>query len=77
MSVRKKLYDFAKQTLGNATPEEIAHEQALEQEASLKMAHAKKKWMIDYQTEREKKNQYIRQHVLAQSLDVGKLQKKI
>ena len=56
MSVRKKLFNFAKQTLGNATPEELAHERELEQEASLKMAHAKKKWMIDYQSEREKKS---------------------
>ena len=65
MSVTKKLLNFAKLTLGNASPEQIAHEQALSQEAALKMAHAKKKWMIDYQTEREKKHQYVKQHVLA------------
>lgn len=41
------------------------------------MANAKKKWLIDYQAEREKKNDYIRQNVLAQGLDLTKLMEKL
>ena len=41
------------------------------------MANAKKKWLIDYQQEREKKREYVKQNVIAQNLDVGNLQKKL
>jgi hypothetical protein len=37
------------------------------------MANAKKKWLIDYQQEREKKREYVKQNVIAQNLDVGNL----
>ena len=40
------------------------------------MANAKKKWLIEYQQEREKKREYIRQHVLAEGIDLEKLLKK-
>jgi hypothetical protein len=58
-------------------PVTLDHETTTEKEASLKMAHAKKKWIIDYQLEREKKMQYVQQHVAAQNLDVSALQGKI
>jgi len=41
------------------------------------MANAKKRWLIDYQLEREKKRLYIRQNVVAQGLDESKLLQKI
>lgn len=43
----------------------------------VKVANAKKAWLMDYQEEREKKREYIRQHVTAQGLDEGKLLKKM
>lgn len=41
------------------------------------MANAKKKWLIDYQAEREKKHEYIRQNVKAQGLGIEKLMEKM
>ena len=68
-----KFYNIVKQSMAATSPEDVAHETIMEQEASLKMAQAKKKWILDYQSDREKKNQYVRQHLLAQNLDVGVL----
>ena len=41
------------------------------------MATAKKRWIIDYQTDREKKREYVRQHVLAQGLETSELWNKL
>lgn len=41
------------------------------------MANAKKAWLMDYQEEREKKREYIRQNVTAMGLDESKLLKKM
>lgn len=41
------------------------------------MAHAKKSWLMDYQEEREKKREYIRQNVLAAGLEECHLLKKM
>jgi hypothetical protein len=41
------------------------------------MANAKKAWLLDYQVEREKKREYIKEHVLAQGLDESKLLEKM
>lgn len=38
-----------KQTMSSTSPADIEHETEVEKEASFKMAHAKKKWIIDYQ----------------------------
>ena len=41
------------------------------------MAGAKKRWVIDYQAEREKKREYVRQHVLAQGMETSELWNKL
>lgn len=41
------------------------------------MAAAKKRWVVDYQAEREKKAEYVRQQVIAQGLDVTELTRKL
>tara|TARA_B110000285_G_C15116643_1_gene614492 strand:- start:2215 stop:2460 length:246 start_codon:yes stop_codon:yes gene_type:complete len=75
--MKQKLQDILRTTLTETTPKDIAHEKRVDQESNLKMANAKKKWLIDYQAEREKKNDYIRQNVLAQGLDLTKLMEKL
>ena len=65
MSVTKKFMDIVKFTVGTVPPADFDHETDIEKEASLKMAIAKKKWVLDYQEDRDKKNQYVKQHVLA------------
>ena len=75
--MQQKLKDIVRTTLTETTPRDIAHERRVDQESNLKMANAKKKWLIDYQAEREKKNDYIRQNVLAQGLDISKLMQKL
>lgn len=77
MSVKQKIFEIVKTAVSNVPPEDIVHEHEVDRESALKMAHAKKKWMIDYQVEREKKNLYVKQHLLSQNLDVSLLQKKI
>ena len=41
------------------------------------MANAKKTWLIEYQDDREKKREYIRQKVSAEGLDESKLLTKL
>ena len=41
------------------------------------MANAKKRWLLDYQLDREKKREYIRQHVEAEGLKTSDLMNKI
>ena len=41
------------------------------------MANAKKKWLLDYQADREEKREYIKQYVNAQGLDPSDLYKKM
>ena len=41
------------------------------------MANAKKRWLIEYQAEREKKREYIRENVNAKGLDSSKLLVKL
>ena len=41
------------------------------------MANAKKRWLIDYQQDREKKREYIRQNCLAQGLSDSELFKRM
>ena len=75
--MKKKLIDMMRTTLTDASPQDIRHENRVDQESQLKMANAKKKWLIEYQAEREQKREFIRQHVLAQGLDLQKLQEKM
>lgn len=58
-SVADKLLTFVKNQVNNVTPLQINHNKAVEDEASLKMAHAKKRWLLDYQEDREKKMVYV------------------
>lgn len=62
-SVTDKLVRFMRNQVNQVTPQDIAHDKVVENETALKIAHAKKKWLIDYQTEREKKMLYIKQHL--------------
>ena len=41
------------QSSGTGIYHDIAHIQNTDKESQLKMAHAQKKWLIDYQLERE------------------------
>lgn len=63
--MKKKIANAFKTTFTDVTPQEIKHRDNSDRESALKMASAKKRWVIDYQTEREKKREYVRQHVLA------------
>lgn len=56
---------------------DLKHEHKVDRDSNVKMANAKKSWLMDYQEEREKKREYIRQHVVAQGLDESKLLKKM
>ena len=73
----KSLSNMVKTTLTEATPQDIKHKDGSDFESSLKMAAAKKRWVIDYQAEREKKAEYVRQQVIAQGLDVSELTTKL
>ena len=74
--MKKKLVNIVRTTLGDVTDQDIRHEEAVEKVSALLMANAKKKWLIDYQQEREKKREYIRQHLTAEGIDIEKLLKK-
>ncbi len=56
----KKFMNIVRTTLTDTTGQDIAHESKVDQESQLKMANAKKRWLIDYQADREKKREYIR-----------------
>jgi len=58
--MKKKLLDMVRTTLTDTSPMDIKHENRVDQESQLKMANAKKKWLIEYQAEREKKREFIR-----------------
>ena len=77
MSVSSRIFALVRQSVSTASPEDIEHDLQVEKEASVKMAIAKKKWILDYQSERAQKTQYVQQNVLAQNLQIGKLQRKI
>lgn len=64
-------------TVTSATNDDIAHENHTKQESNLKMVAAKKRWLLDYQVEREKKRDHVRRNVVALGLDEGKIQQKI
>lgn len=44
----KSLTNMVRTTLTDATPAELKHKDGSDFESSLKMAAAKKKWVIDY-----------------------------
>jgi len=44
----KSLTNIVRTTLTDATPQELKHKDGSDFESSLKMAAAKKKWVIDY-----------------------------
>ena len=73
----KSLSNMVKTTLTEATPQDLKHKDGSDFESSLKMAAAKKRWVVDYQAEREKKTEYVRQQVIAQGLDVAELTRKL
>ena len=75
--MKKKLANIVKTTFTDTTKEDIQHRGKADHESALKMATAKKKWVIDYQIEREKKREYVRQNVLAQGLDSTELWNKL
>jgi hypothetical protein len=47
--MRKKLFNFAKTTFTEKTGQDLQHEDRVDKESNLKMANAKKRWLIDYQ----------------------------
>ena len=63
--MHKKLYGLVRTTMTSTTPRDLKHEKEVNLECCNKMAIAKKKWILDYQRQREKKREYIRQHVTA------------
>jgi hypothetical protein len=46
--MKKKLFNIVRTTLGDATEQDIKHEDHLDKLAQLLMANAKKRWLIDY-----------------------------
>lgn len=58
--MKKKLANIMKTTFTDVTEKEIKHKDTSDRESALKMASAKKRWVIDYQAEREKKREYVR-----------------
>ena len=73
----KSLTNMVKTTLTETTPQDLKHKDGSDFESSLKMAAAKKRWAIDYQAEREKKAEYVRQQVIAPGLEVPELTQKL
>lgn len=76
-SVADKFITFLRNQATGSTPQDQEHARIVEQESQLRMAQAKKRWLIDYQQEREKKLLYIKEHLLAQNLEMSALADKI
>ena len=77
---KKKTGLFAALKRQLATTEEkkdFRHETVTDKESQLKMANAKKTWLIEYQQEREAKREYIRKNVVAEGLDLSALLQKM
>ena len=74
--MRKRFAHLMKTTFTDVDPEDLKHEQDLNKSAQILMANAKKKWLIDYQAEREQKREYVRLNVLSLGIDIEKLLKK-
>merc|ERR1719503_488671 len=77
MNTKQKIFNVMRTALTETTSKDINHEVMVEKEANIKMANAKKKWLIEYQAEREKKREYIRENVNAKGLDSSKLLQKL
>jgi len=77
MNTKQKIFNVMRTALTETTSKDINHEVMVEKEANIKMANAKKKWLIEYQAEREKKREYIRENVSAKGLDSSKLLQKL
>ena len=63
--MRKRFNNLMKTTFTDVHPADLKHEEDLEKTAQLLMVQAKKKWLIDYQVEREKKREFIRLNVVS------------
>lgn len=75
--MKKRFVNMLRTTLTNETKHDIKHENITDKESQLKMANAKKTWLIEYQQEREAKREYIRKEVQAKGLDVSALLQKM
>ena len=75
--MKKKITNIFRQTFTDADGEDLKHEAHVDAESQIKMAHAKKAWLMDYQEEREKKREYVRYNVMAMGLDECLLLKKM
>ena len=75
--MKKKIVDMVKTTFTDINAGELKHRAAADRDGALKMAAAKQKWVVEYQGEREKKREYVRQHVLAAGLEVADLWSKL
>ena len=73
----KRLYNSLRTTVTQATNEDIVHEDQTKEKSNLKMIEAKKRWLMDYQAEREKKRDHVRRNVVALGLDDSKIVQKI
>lgn len=71
--MKRKLTNIIRTTFTETDAHDIKHEAKVDRDSTVKMANAKKAWLMDYQEEREKKREYIRQHVTAVGLDESKL----
>jgi len=56
----RKFTNLLRTTLTDTNNKDIEHEGKVDADSQLKMANAKKRWLIDYQQDREKKKEYIR-----------------
>jgi len=46
--MKKKLFNIYRQTMTDVSEADIKHEKKVEMESQLRMANAKKRWLIDY-----------------------------
>ena len=75
--MKQRLFNIIRTTMTSDTKVDIRHEGRTDKETQLKMANAKKTWLIEYQMEREAKREYIRKNVTAAGLDEAKLLQKM
>lgn len=73
----KTFSNLIRTTMTSDTKVDLRHEGRTDKETQLKMANAKKTWLIEYQAEREGKREYIRKNVTAAGLDETKLLQKM
>lgn len=69
----QKILNLVKTTLTDATNDDLVHQNQTDMESNIKMANAKKRWLLDYQVDREKKRELVRKEVTSKGIDPEKV----